>query len=198
MTLPRVAFCLFCDDARQEVGGKMSYMGVLPPNLAFPDNPPPEIQLLIPKLVIALWLLTDREDKFERVTISVSIPPGRTELLKFEVPSEQIGFQGTAQEWSQRIGLNMILPFINLTVPCEGFIEVDVETEREKLHAGRLRLVIPGRPDPTILASEVSSSSPTASPQPSEQSPPSALASKPRVARRRPSTHRSRRTPEPE
>jgi hypothetical protein len=179
------------------MGDKMSYMGVLPPNLAFPDNPPPDVQLLIPKLAIGLWILTDREDKFERLTISVNIPPGQTEILRFDVPPEQIGFQGMAQDWSQRVGLQMVLPFINLAIPCEGFVEVNVETEREKLHAGSLRLVIPGRPDLIVARNEIASSS-TVSLQLSEQSPPAAPASKPRASRRRPSNRRTWRIPEPE
>jgi SnoaL-like domain len=46
---------------------------------------------------------------------------------------------------------------------------VDVETEREKLHGGRLRLIILGKPDPTNLSDDVASSSPTIALPPCER-----------------------------
>jgi hypothetical protein len=90
MTLPRTAFCLFCDDAQQEVNSKMSYMGVYPANLTFPPSTDPNAQYILPRLFLPLWLNTDVNDKLEHVTITVSIPPGRTKILRLEVPAEQL------------------------------------------------------------------------------------------------------------
>lgn len=181
--LPRTAFCLFCDDVRQEVNSKTSYMGVYPVALAFPPNPPPDVQLLLPKLVVAVWFVTDANDKLERATINVSIPPGQTEIYRFDVPPEQLTPPPVTEDWIRRHSLNIVLPIMNLVLPHEGFIEVNVETEQGKISAGRLKVVVPGRPDPTTLTESFTSSS--------EQSPSNTTSSKSRTSRRRSATRGS-------
>src|SRR5580658_391434 len=102
LMLPRTAFCLFCDDLRQEVNSKSSYMGAYPAVLAFPPNPPPEAQLWLPKLVVAIWLIVDVEDKLERVTFTVTVPPGQTEIVRSEVPPEQLVPPLPLESWVRR------------------------------------------------------------------------------------------------
>lgn len=193
--LPRSAFCLFCDDARQEVGNKTSYMGVYPTDIVFPPSPPPETQIVLPKLVVAAWLITDIADKPEHLTITVSAP-GNPELLKMQVSSDQLAaVSAAAPGWAQRHLVHAVFPFLNLPLPHEGFFTVVFETERETIQAGRLRVVIPDRPDPGAVPQDPILSSPTASPPPSEQSLSDVPATKRQPVRRRPSSRRSARTP---
>jgi hypothetical protein len=198
MMLPRTTFCMFCDDVRQEINSKTSYIGAYPSAVAFPPNPPPEALLLMSKLVVLVWLIVDINDKVESTTITVSIPPGQTEIFRQEIPPEQLTPPAPEGDWLQRYSLHVALPFINLVLPHEGFIEVNVETEQGKISAGRLKVVAPGRPDPATLSGGLVLSSPTASPPPSEQSPPAAPATRTRRVPRRSSTRRTPRTPEPE
>src|ERR1700729_4077122 len=153
MMLPRTAFCLFCDDFRQEVNSKASYMGTYPAVLAFPPNPPPEAQLWLPKIVVAIWLIIDIEDKLERATFSITMPPGQTEVFRSDVPLEQLARPANMESWTRRQLIHTVVPLFNLVFPHEGFIEVNIETEQGRMSAGRLKVQVPGRPDPISLSS---------------------------------------------
>jgi hypothetical protein len=98
--LPRTAFCLFCDDIRQEINNKASYMGVYPSAVAFPPDPQPEALLLLPRFFVAVWLMIDINDKLERVSLTVSIPPGQTEIFRLEVPPEQLAPPVPVEDWA--------------------------------------------------------------------------------------------------
>ena len=184
----RTAFCLFCDDIRMEVGNKPSFMGVYTGGeMVFPPGPP-----IVPKLGIAVWLLCPIDDYPRQVTIRLFGPPDRTEILKTDNPLilPHAGVPPPFPDVTRGI-INVMLPVVNLPLPHSGTLELEIETEREILLAGRLKIVMPTHPEPTILL-------PTASPLTAEQSPSAAPASESPPAQRRPSRRRSARTPAPE
>jgi len=155
MIADRTAFVLFCDDVRQEVGNKTSYMGVYPANIAFPPNPPADAQFLLPRLCIAIWITMEISDNLERARIKISSPPGDTPLFNHEIPREQIDIQFSTEGWMTRKILHTVLPFGKIIFPHSGFINVVVETEQGEIQAGRLRVIIPDRPDPNELSNNM-------------------------------------------
>jgi hypothetical protein len=147
---PRFAFCLFCDDVRAEVGNKLSYMGVYNKDILFPPLPPgtpPEMPVLLPKFVIVAWLVSDINDLPEKVLFRAFAPPGRTELLTSEVAVADLFTPDNLLPGSQRYSVQTIMPLMNLSIPCSGFIEVIADADGEEYRAGRIQLVVPGRPD---------------------------------------------------
>ena len=135
MAEARVATCLFCDDIRQEVGNKISLMGVYGGDLilALPAQP-----VLIPRLGAFVSLITDLDDAPERVTMTVYVPPGRTEIVKIELPA--LPPPASQFDGATKSHYRFMIQFPPVTVSEEGFIEIILETEREVIRAGRLNV----------------------------------------------------------
>lgn len=197
---PRTAFCLFCDDIRQEIGGKLSYIGTYQSVLIVTLPPNSQEPAFLPKFAIAVWLLSDRNDKPGHVIVRVTTPPGQTEIARMEADQNQITALPPIFQDATRSLLSMNLAFANVVLAGGGEIEVTIETERETLRAGRLKVVFASSiSDAEAVAMAFTHPSPpTASSPLPEQSPPAAPASKLPASRRRPSSRRSARTPEPE
>jgi hypothetical protein len=142
MAAPRVATCIFCDDIRHEVGGKMSVMGIYGRDIIFPSQPP----VTVLKWGVVVWLITDIDDKPRRIKIRVLYSPDRTELASFET-NEPPKIESSADATKSNFRLVIALPPVNLTE--EGFVEVIVDTERETMRAGRLLVrFLPPEPSP--------------------------------------------------
>lgn len=192
MADPRTAFCLFCDDVRMEMGNKPSLMGIYTGEMIFPEEPPPGHAVAVQKLVVIWWLFCSVGDNPEWIKVHLYGPPGRSEFAKIEIPADQIVAPRMTYEDTQRLYYSAMIPIFNFTLPSEGVVEVAIETEQGFVRAGRLRVRVPGRPE---LAVDVAPISATASPQPSEQSPPVAPVTTRKRAPRRPSSRRTARTP---
>jgi hypothetical protein len=131
MTEPRVATCIFCDDIRNETGNKISLMGIYAGNMIF-STPPP---VVIPKFGIVLLVISDIGDEPDRMTITVSVPPEQTELLKWEVQKPS---QIEHTEGATKLQIRALLTLGPLQITEQGSIEVIVDTGRETIRAGRL------------------------------------------------------------
>jgi hypothetical protein len=195
--LPRTAFCMFCEDVRQEVNHKTSYIGAYPSAIAFPADAPPGTPLWLPKLVVAVWLTIDVNDRVERATITVTIPPGQTEVSRLVIPEEDLLPPQPEGDWVRRYILAVSISLINLAITQEGFIEVDIETEEGVISAGRLKVVAPARPDQAALCANLPNSSANDSLPLSQQSPGAVPYTGPSRVRRRPPARRTARTPVP-
>jgi hypothetical protein len=187
MPSERFATCLFCDDIRQEVGSKVSFMGVYGPDMIFAPDPS-EGPLVVPRFAIVAWLTFDIDDKPKDVSLSVFMPPGKTEVIKTELPVAQLEQHSVIQEGASKYRFQATFPIVNLIIPCSGFMDVVFVADGKEIRAGRLRIVIPNRPD----------SAPNASQPPSEQSQPFVPVAEPSPVRRRPSSRRTERNPERE
>jgi hypothetical protein len=189
----RYAYCLFCDDVRQEVGNKFSYMGVYPSELTFGGELPESAPAVLPKIVAAVWLVCAVDDPPKKVRISIFAPPGRSKIFEHDLDPASLNMPENLPELTTKISVGGQIPFFNLAFVCSGIFEVAIETEKETLTAGRLRINFPGRPDTGFAGP-----SPTASPPPSEQSPRAVPETKPQRAPSRRKGRRSAQTPEPE
>lgn len=199
MPNPRTAFCMFCDDLRMEVGNKISYMGTYRGEIILEVPAGSDFPVPFSKFVVLAWLFSDWDDKPERITVRVYAPPGKTELVRMEIPHDQIGAPPALFDDPTKYLFNAAIPIVNFPIHGEGEIEVTIETEREILRAGRLKVRI-NRTGPILSVQPQGATpvSPTVSPQPSAQSHSAAPKVKPQRARDRPSIRPTARTPEQE
>jgi hypothetical protein len=136
MAGPRAATCVFCDDIRAEVGNKVSLMGIFGIDLLSHASG----SIVLPKFAVAVWLIYDIDDAPSHITIRVLVPPNKSEIVKLEAQGSGLReFPYPPDEFSKGT-LRIFVPITNLILSEEGFIEVMVDTERETLRAGRLRV----------------------------------------------------------
>ena len=132
MPEPRAFHCLFCDDIRHEIGGKISLIGIYNQDIVFNASPP----VTWPKLCIHLTIISSLNDFPEHIEISMH-GPGHEEIAKMEIkPDHKPEFSPDAQKALMSIGLQTN----TITFSQEGYIEVWVTTEQEKTRAGRLKV----------------------------------------------------------
>lgn len=186
MPNPRTAICIFCEDIRQEIGNKISLMGVYASDIAFPIAPP----VGIPKFGIVIWLVFDVGDEPQKVVIRVLAPPARIEIAKLEasVSDGGIQFPYPPDELSKGT-LRLVIPLFNVVFSEEGFVEVIAEMDGTIVRAGRLKIRFAVRPEevglPAIAASEPLPPSSQSEPDAPESSSPPEPSRPARPARRR-------------
>lgn len=132
MPAPRVAHCLFCDDVRFEVGNKLTLVGIYSGDLLWP-YPLPGI---IPKFAFAVWVISDIGDSPTSLKTSIMMPDG-IQLLTAEMLAPP---QIQNVEGGLKVAISQIIPVSPLPINRFGMLEVWIETERERLRAGRLRI----------------------------------------------------------
>lgn len=163
----RVGFCIFCDNIRQEVGNKLSLMGLYGAELTFAGPSPG----LLPTFAILVHLICDKDDVPALFRMRVVHVDG-TELMNHEQPVAA----NVSRPDSSKIIVHTMVQMNNFLVPRAGDIEVYLEAEEMSLRAGRLavKFAVPETP--------ISDSS-TAQPQHEKQS---RAARKPKAKKRAP------------
>src|ERR1019366_1529097 len=126
----RYAYCLFCDDIRQEVGNKTSFMGVYSADMIFPPDPPEDAAVVVAKMVIVVWLVTDINDRPTRGEFILYGPPGKSEIGRISMPPEQIAAM-PASESARKFRAQGVFQFTGFHIQCSGHLEAVVQTERE-------------------------------------------------------------------
>ena len=149
---PRHLEVIYCDDIRQEVGNKVSYMGVYSGELNVPTAP-----VLLPKLCIAVKACTETVDPFEALEVRIVKVKGddETELLStgpiprpIEVPELDNG--------STRLIAQMAFMLAPFQIDEETLIRVKAITEREELRGMGLRIrIVPPPASPTSGGSKI-------------------------------------------
>src|ERR1700678_3948072 len=134
MTAPRVAHCVFCDDIRLELGNKMSYMGVYSGGDLLINQPFP---VGLAKFCILTWLISDPDDRPTTISLQVVGPDGQM-LMKADTPSGEMPDPFGLKETAEKAIFTHSLQCTPLWLACKGTLEVWIETEREKIRAGRL------------------------------------------------------------
>jgi hypothetical protein len=83
-TTDRILTAIFCDDIRQEMGNKMSFMGCYQSELLVPTTP-----IGLSKLCVYATVLTPIARPFKSLTLRVVLD-GQIELARLEVPVEAL------------------------------------------------------------------------------------------------------------
>jgi hypothetical protein len=138
---------IYCDDIREEVGNKVSFMGIYSSELTVPNAP-----VLLTKLCIVVKAVTDIGDPFEALNVRIVKVKGNDEtellstgpvLLPAKLPGPDIGLTRMA------VQMNFILaPF---QIDEETKLRVKAITEREELRGMTLRIrIVPPLASPTV------------------------------------------------
>ena len=137
MSAPRTANCIFCDDVRQEIGNKISLMGIYQSDIVISGKPPQSL----PKLVTSIWLSSDIDDPVQEFTIRILAPANETMSAEIKTAThQQLGPGGGA---TRRI-LFITIPLSPFPLNEEGYIEVMIETDTGTIRAGRLLVKFTG------------------------------------------------------
>lgn len=189
-----VSAVVVCDDVRKEVNGKDILVGVYGGGILIPTLP-----IQIP---ISIWAEI------------IPFKTGQVELdLKATFPGNPVDFKIRMVMEIGREGESVALftPQVSVLLGGVGAIEIFVKSAAEENWTlVKSKAVVKGQAEPARMpdvnlglpsrrpGTSLESSSPTAVPPPSEQSPSAAPASKPARAPRRPLSRRSGGTPVPE
>ncbi len=135
---PRHLEVIYCDDIREEVGHKFSYMGVYVGELTVPAAP-----VLLSKLCIAVRAVTDLDDPFELLEVRVVKIKGedQTDLIStghLPLPTDMLERNKDAT----RIVAQMTFMLSPFQIDEETTIQVKAITEREELRGMILRIRI--------------------------------------------------------
>jgi hypothetical protein len=75
---------VFCEDIREEKGGQITIVGILPDNVNTPPRPEdasPTARVVLPKLGLYLRILMETEDNVEPITVKLLLPEGEEIVL---------------------------------------------------------------------------------------------------------------------
>jgi len=136
---PRQLEVIYCDDIRQEVGNKFSYMGVYSSELIVPSTP-----VLLPKLCIAVKVSTDIGDPFEALEARVVKVKGddETELLSTGALQLPTDLSGLDDGVNRRFAVQLTFMLAPFQIDEETILRVKAITEREELRGMGLRIRI--------------------------------------------------------
>ena len=133
---PRHIEVIYCDDIREEVGHKMSYMGVYSGELSVPSAP-----VLLTKLCIAVKVVTDMADPFAALEVRIVKGDDELELLTTgQIPGP--GDMSSFDNGSTRMVAQMAFMLAPFQIEEETIIRVKAKTEREELRGMALRIRI--------------------------------------------------------
>ncbi len=133
----RYVHAIWCDDIRQEVGNKPSFMGVYTAGILVKALP-----IVLPRLGVYVWVKTPIDRPFQKINIRIERSDGfrlldkpaiiHGELQKIENPK---GSDFTRQV----LMAGFLLGGIEIPVGCKYFV-VFAETESEILEGSRLHI----------------------------------------------------------
>lgn len=139
MTSPRHVHVIWCDDIRQEIGNKPSFMGVYTGGLVVQALP-----VVLPRLAIWSWVITPIEQPITKLRLIVvrddgqqlaEIAPDRMDEGASEIPSS------TPDATKKIFMFGLGLGSVELPADCK-YLTVKVETESETLEGPRLPVMI--------------------------------------------------------
>jgi hypothetical protein len=138
---PNFGFSLFCDDVRQEVGGKLSFMGIYQADMVFPHGT--AFPIVVPRFVIVVKYFevvgAFTDDLFIEIFLpeDKDTPSARQEVKRSEIPRPDNRY--SVPEDSDRlfvVQVPMVLsPFI---IREPGFLRVRMNRGENRLKLGSL------------------------------------------------------------
>jgi|SRR5262249_28117087 len=127
-------YTIFCDDIRQEVAGKTSYIGVYQDNLI--TNAP--FPMALPKFGISITVFYSplKSKKISEIPFQVFLPGEDAPALQGAMPLPEISL--AANEPTVRMTAHLILAPLHLKGP--GTVRVEAKIDGSSMELGRLRV----------------------------------------------------------
>ena len=135
----RVVFALFCDDIRQEVGNKFSFVGCYQGVMVVQQFP-----AQLPKLCAHVLVLTPTSKRFERLVIRAKLNEDVVAELEMPVSSWADNFHekaATAELGRLSIQAMIVLSPVIVTEPSK--LRIEAETEGETIPGSYLTIRAP-------------------------------------------------------
>jgi hypothetical protein len=133
----RFVHTLWCDDIRQEVGNKTSFMGVYTGGLVLPSLP-----ALLPRLGIWTWVTTSIDQPFKTLSMQIVRDDG-SKLADLEITDIQPinGEESVPDTTRQTYMAGFSVGPVEIPAGCRYF-QVLVQTESELLEGPKLRISV--------------------------------------------------------
>jgi hypothetical protein len=135
------AIAVFCDDIRQEIGGKVSFIGIYQQSLISPAPFP----MTLPRLCVSVFYAHYVEDDLEPVKIRAKFAVTNTTLFEAELPVDHLKPKppliNVTGAKAAALMTRFDLIFSPLAVPQQSTIEIDVIKGKLNLVAGSLELL---------------------------------------------------------
>jgi hypothetical protein len=131
----RYVFCLYSDDIRQEINGKISLIGVYQGGMSVFGELPQDL----PKLVVSTYINSPIQKPFKRVIVEI-ILNNRT-LETIEMPKDVLNNMQesiTQNENFELISVNMVVTLQPFKVNEGGRLNVRVNADNEILESNAL------------------------------------------------------------
>ena len=132
---------IYFDDIRDEVGNKLSYMGVYSGELNVPTAP-----VVLPKLCIAVKVITDFNDPLRELEVRIVKGDDEVELLTtgpIPMLEDTSCFDGNPA----RLGVRLTFMLAPFQIDEDSILRVKAKTEREELQAMALRIRVATPPE---------------------------------------------------
>ena len=136
MSITRHLEVIFCDDIREELGNKLSFMGVYSADMTVPVVP-----IILNNLCIVVRAITENSDPFESLKVSVFQGDDSVELIstgQIVLPDANLDSNKSPLQVIQLTF--MLSPF---QIDKEATIRVQAITEREELNSVGLIVHVP-------------------------------------------------------
>jgi hypothetical protein len=134
---PRFIHTLYCDDVRQEVGGKMTFVGAYQRQMQA-EQPG---ELILPKLCIVITAQTPHEQPFKK--LKIKLLRDDDVLQEVELPVEEntppMITNGKPTKFDQ---FGVILTLTNMKFEESATLRIRVETEGEELWAPGFQILL--------------------------------------------------------
>jgi hypothetical protein len=130
----RFVHAIFCDDIRQEIGNKVSFMGCYQGELFVPFVP-----LMLPKLCVQVTVATTVERPLKALT--VRLDQGTNQLAVIEISGDELARAiPPATEDKTRLAASVGVMLAPFTITEPGELRVVVITEEGEMPGPRLRI----------------------------------------------------------
>jgi len=141
----RHVLTVFCDDIRQEIGGKLSYIGVYSGNMLVSEFP-----AVLPKLCLALSVVTPTLNPFRKLTLRILKDKeilaegslGEAELANFVEATNEVA-EDDRKDRVQIFRSTFVFSPFKLDGPC--ILRVRVDTEEGELRGVGLQIGLASR-----------------------------------------------------
>lgn len=129
---------IFCDDVRQEVSGKMIYIGVYQGELIVLQPPP----IILPTFNIIVTYLERPREENRPVVLKVFIPGAENPIVDAAVPIDAArAMPNNAPDGEDfLVSIRMPMRFSPLVIEAEGLIKVRAYIGDDEIRLGTLRV----------------------------------------------------------
>lgn len=132
--MKRFAHAIFCDDIRQELGGKFTFVGVYGANLLVPRFP-----TVLPKLCVVVNMATPSDQPFEALKFRVLKGDDTIAEGDFgNIAKAADELSNASHERVMRVVTHAI--FSPFKVDASGLVRVQILTEDGEIEAGSLQI----------------------------------------------------------